>query len=149
MKYALIALLFLTSCSPNWFCKKCLSTGTVKSDTTVVADTLKIPIAESVADTTVRIKGLTVKEIDLFDDLVSKLGGPIIVENAHVKAQVSFRPGAEIDVKATRKPDTVREVQKKYYYVTKKISTGYTLWQMIAVGLACFGLGVLVLLLKR
>lgn len=59
MKYALIALLFLTSCSPNWFCKKCLDKGIVKTDTVRVDSLIFIPLVET--DTVVRnVPGETV-----------------------------------------------------------------------------------------
>lgn len=126
MRY-LILLLFLTSCSQSWFCRKCLDGAKTKVDTIRVDSLIYIPLVEF--DTVV------IAPINTTDTLIVE--GP-------ERVRIKFRdlPGPTVYLSAECLPDTVR-VTVEVPCVTEA-TIGWGFWKIAGLSLLVLVVGLVI-----
>lgn len=135
MKYLIPLLFLLSSCSQQYFCRKCTQGTNRIEDVVTVFDTLYLPSQK--IDTVVQW------EYDLSTDT-------LIIEKNRVKIKYRDLPGPTVYLAAECEADTIY-TEKKIPVVTEVVvNRGFTFWQVLLACLATAGaLTVLYLVRKK
>jgi len=130
----------MCSCSTAYHCRKCLSGGGIKSDSTVTTKVLPADSA-TIGFTVTPGDSLEWNKFVIADSLIKK--APVIarVDSGRLHLVVKYLPGKEKRIYVQGKCDSV--VQTKYIRTTTTINTGITLKEKIGYGVVILAIGLI------